>query len=121
MEIKIKPASVIVAELGLEPNGRIHNFFTNECARQMDRYVPFDTGALAGTVITNGSTNPKNVTVNTIIYDQEYARKVYFKIGIKKYSLDKHPQAGPFWDKRMWSAKKEDILQAVRKEIKKGE
>lgn len=123
MGVKMKPASYIVARLGLEPNGRVHKFFTSECARQMDRFVPFDKGTLAETVVKDGRINPVNVTVNTIVYNQPYAKVVYF--GIRKgkpitIHKTKHRDATTYWDKHMWSAKKDDIVRAVQKYINSG-
>ena len=111
MPVHIEPTSVIKARLGIEPNGRVQKFFTNECAKAMDRFVPFDNGDLAGTVIQNGQPTA-NVTANTITYDQEYAKVVYY--GIRKgkpirIHTDKHADATTYWDKRMWSAKGQSI------------
>ena len=41
----------IKKKLGLEPNGKVQAFFTQTCAIHMDKYVPFDTGVLAQTVV----------------------------------------------------------------------
>lgn len=116
MELKMKPASVIKARLGIQHGGSAHKFFTAECARQMDRYVPFDKGNLAKTVIENGQVT-SNVTATTITYDQQYAKVVYY--GIRKgkeitIHTDKHPNATTYWDRHMWSAKKADITKAVQ-------
>ena len=123
MSVKFKPTSVIEARLGIEPNGRVHAFFTAECAKAMDRFVPFDTGALAETVVVNGEVT-SNVTTDTITYDQKYARYVYYGItkngNEMKYHTDMHPDAGSYWDKRMWTAKGPDIVKRVQKYIDRG-
>lgn len=123
MPIKIKPTSQIKARLGIEPNGRIQKFFTNECAKAMDKYVPFDTGTLAGTVIRDG-TPTRNVSANTITYSQKYAKYVYY--GISKsgkplhYQTDKHEKAGSYWDRRMVSADMPKVVKSVQNEINRG-
>lgn len=118
--IYLKPSSVIKARLGLQPNGPAHKFFTQTCAIHMDKYVPFRTGALATTVVNNGvPTN--NVKTAKIIYAQKYA--IYPYKGTRngtpmKYRLDKHPLAGPRWDKRMWSAEKDTITREVQNYVR---
>ena len=122
MPVKLQPTSVIKARLGIEPNGRVQKFFTNECAKAMDRYVPFDNGDLAGTVIQGGEPTA-NVTANTITYEQEYAKVVYYGIrNGKKIRIhhDGHPDATTYWDKRMWSVKGQDIVKRVQNYIDRG-
>ena len=120
MPVKMEPTSVIKARLGIEPNGPTHAFFTDTCAKAMDKYVPWDTGALAETVVIGGEINRANVTTNTITYDQDYASVVYY--GVRNgqqlnYQTDTHELAGPYWDKRMWTAQGQDIVRQVQKYV----
>lgn len=109
MPVKFVPTSKIEASLGIEPNGPVHAFFTSTCHKHMDKYVPYDTGTLAETSYT---------TKNQIIYNQEYAEYVYngvSKSGKKlNYQTDKHPFAGPFWDKQMASAEMVDVIKETQ-------
>jgi hypothetical protein len=104
----MQPTSVIKAHLGLEPNGRIQKFFTSECAKAMDKYVPFDEGILADYRIQG----------NLIIYEQNYARYQYY--GLSKsgkplnYQTDKHPLATSYWDKKMVTADLPDIVKRIQ-------
>ena len=66
--MKLKPISQLHAELGIEPNGRVQSFFTDTCARKMDRYVPMDTGMLRTNV---------NKTADSITYESPYAHAQY--------------------------------------------
>lgn len=115
MPVKLQPTSVIKARLGIDPNGRVQKFFTHTCRVHNDKYVPFRTGALAGTVTE---------TNNTYTYEQEYARYMYN--GISKsgkpfnYNKDKHPLAGQHWDKRMVTAEMRDIEKEVQEFVKRG-
>ena len=115
MPVKMQPTSVIKARLGIEPNGRAHKFFTHTCRIHNDKYVPFDTGVLAGTVTEE---------TNCYIYEQPYSHYVYE--GISKngkplnYHTDKHPLAGRHWDKRMVSAEMQDIVKEVQDFIDRG-
>ena len=119
----LKPNSVIYADLGLQDNGPVHAFFTATCAKAMDKYVPFDTGSLAETVYVEGKTT-RNVTTNTITYEQPYARYVYYgrsKYGAwLKYNKSKHEYAGAYWDKRMWTADKDKVVKQVQDFINRG-
>lgn len=120
VQIKMKPNSVIIANLGLEPKGPIHQWFTDTCALHMDKYVPYRHGDLAKTVVVNGEVNRDNVTEDTIVYKQPYASYVYYGMRedgthvIQHYTDDVHKEAGPYWDKRMWSAEKYQVIKEVQ-------
>ena len=124
MPLKMEPNSVIKAHLGIESGGRVHAFFTDACAKAMDKYVPFDTGTLASTVVLqNGDVNRANVSVNTITYSQEYASIVYEGISHGKemqFHTDKHPLATSYWDKHMWTAEGNDIIRQTQKYMERG-
>lgn len=111
MSVKMQPTNVIMAHLGIEPNGRIETKFASICATHMDKYVPFDKGDLADYKIEG----------NKVIYDQLYASYQYK--GISKsgnplnYQKSMHEQAGPYWDRRMISAEMQDVVKDVQDEI----
>lgn len=138
VEVKFKPANTIVADLGLNEGGRVHKFFTQTCAIHMDKYVPFDRGTLA---------KYKIYGFDTIAYEQPYAHYMYVgkvmgpNIPIKVngvivkwfskapkyytgadivYNTTKHEYAGPYWDKRMWSAEKDDVIEEVQRYVDRG-
>jgi len=114
MSVKMHSTSVIKANLGIEPNGKVQRFFVNECAKHIDKYVPFDKGNLANYYIDGSK----------IVYHQLYARYQYK--GISKsgnrlnYKTDKHPLATSYWDKEMWSAEKQDIINKVQNMVGRG-
>lgn len=107
----------IIANFGLGKNGDVHKFFTNTCALHMDKYVPYDEGTLANSVVQGGVVT-SNVDVDSITYDQEYASYVYN--GISKngnplnYSHNMHAYAGDYWDERMVSAEMSEVEQEVQ-------
>ena len=114
MPVKMQPTSVIKANLGIEPNGKVQKFFTNTCYRYMDKYVPKDTGALRETV---------TIDSNSITYEQEYASYQYYgerKDGSHKVSNYTTPGTGPYWDKRMVSADMQNVVAEVQDFIDKG-
>lgn len=118
----IDSLETIKKKLKIDDNGPAQAFMTATVAKAMDKYVPFDTGTLAETVIFNGRPT-SNVTENTITYTQPYAEYVYK--GISKsgkplnYSLDKHTYAGPHWDQRMLTAEKDSIIKQIEDYIRR--
>ena len=139
-KVRMKPISVIKANLGIQPNGPVHSYFTERCATYMDKYVPFKKGNLA---YTN-----RIVETDEVIYNSPYAHYMYegkvmgpnipiIKNGVivgwfskgPKYYTDEdikykssagHEYAGPHWDQRMWSAEKDDVIKEVQKFINRG-
>lgn len=140
--VKMKPTSVIKARLGIQPNGPVQKFFTKRCAEHMDKYIPFKEGELAY--------DTRRIEADKVSYNSPYAHYMYEGLvmgpnmpikengiivgwyspkgkpkhytGKKiKYSKDGgHPYAGPHWDKRMWSAEKEEVLEEVQKYVNRG-
>ena len=111
MAVKMQPTSVIKAHLGLEPNGKIQKFFTSECAKAMDKFVPYDMGNLAKYKIEG----------NLIVYEQNYARYQY--LGLSKtgkplnYHTDKHPLASSYWDKKIVTSDLPDIVNKIQQKF----
>jgi len=105
----MNPISVIHADLGIEPNGRVQKFFTDTCAKHMDKYVPMDTGALRRNV---------SKTSDSITYESPYAHYQY----VNQFEKDHYttPGTGPYWDQRMVSAEMTDVIKEVQDYIMKG-
>ena len=106
----LKPISVIKADLGINPDGPVQRFFTDTCAKHMDKYVLWgDTGNLKDRITK---------TAKTITYEMPYAHYQYIGIsrsGKKmKPRTDKNPLATSHWDKKMWSAEKNIIIKEVQ-------
>lgn len=120
----LQPISTIKANLGLEPNGRVQKFFTHTCRLHMEKYVPMQDGNLRTNVIEG---------IDTITYASPYAHYMYkgelyvdpetgsswAKRDVTKVptgkSLTYHtPGTGPYWDKKMWSAEKDKVLNEVQ-------
>lgn len=139
IKVKMQPTSVIETKLGIQKDGPIHKFFTNSCAKAMDKYVP----------ASQDENLAKSVKVSTdeIIYPGPYAHylwegrvmgpniPVFDKNGnivrwwskAPKYytgkdivfSTEVHPLATSHWDKKMWTAEREKIEKDVLAEIRK--
>lgn len=114
MPVKLQPTSQIKARLGIEPNGRVQKYFTKRCADLMDAYIPKDEGNLR---------IDKDIGSDYVTYESPYARYQYYGVRedgthqVKNYTT---PGTGPYWDKRMWSANKEDIIEEVQNYIDRG-
>ena len=104
--------SQIKKELGLEPNGRVQRAFQMACYKAMDRFVPMDTGNLRTNVDLS---NPKK-----IIYESPYAHAQY--VGRTTGPVTHYTTAGtgPYWDLRMWTSKKDEVIRTVKNEIMRG-
>ena len=113
VELKLKPTSIIKADLGIEPNGPVHAFFTETCYRYMDKYVPRRPGSIGGAL-----REEVDLTTNSITYNQPYASYQYFGIradGTRVVMNYSTPGTGPYWDERMWSAESSDVVSEVQK------
>lgn len=109
MAVKIKPVGVIIANFGLEPNGRVQKFFQMTCYKHMDKYVPKDIGNLRENVDLSDPTR--------IIYQSPYAEAQYYGvINGKTISADHYTTAGtgPYWDRKMWSNEKDIVIKEVQ-------
>lgn len=112
MPVKLKPLSEIKIRLGIDKNGSIQKFYQNTCYKMMDQFVPYKDGNLR---TTTDLSNPEY-----IVYQMPYARYQYYgerEDGtrvVKKYTT---PGTGPYWDKRMWALKKDELIGTVQREI----
>ncbi len=95
---------IIKKRLGIEVNGEAQRYFTNECYRRMDKYVPKKTGNLRTIV---------DVRINDITYEMPYAEKQYFTL----FSNYTTPGTGPYWDKKMVSAEGDLLVKDMEKFI----
>ena len=112
MPVKMQPTSVIKANLGIDPIGKVQKFFTNTCYRYMDKYVPKDTGVLRENV---------TIDINSITYEQPYAHAQYVgEVNGGQVTNYTTPGTGPYWDKRMVSAEMQDIVKEVQDFIDRG-
>lgn len=113
-KVDLKPINTIIADLGVEPNGKVQKFFTNTCYRYMDKYVPMDTGNLR-TVVTIGP--------NYVEYEMPYAHYQY--VGQREdgsHKIKNHTTAGTttYWDIRMWNVEKDNIIDEVQTFMGRG-
>jgi uncharacterized protein YpiB (UPF0302 family) len=113
--MKMKPISSIKADLGINADGRIQRYFTEQCAKHMDKYVPFDSGNLA----------LYRLEPRYIHYEQLYARYQYrgmredgtHIINEANRNRSKHPLATSYWDKKMVTAEMPEVIRKVQEKL----
>lgn len=104
IKVKLDPTNKILAKRKLQKNGEAQKFFTRQCAKEMNNYVPFLTGRLKDMSVTIGTDYVK--------YSTPYARKQYYTNsgkGIKNRS----GLRGKLWDKKMWNNKGPTIIKSI--------
>lgn len=138
MPVRINSLNKIKKRLKINDNGSAQAFLVETCYKHMDKYVPMDEGNLRTNV---------SLTTNTITYESPYARYQYYgkkmvmsngksayyspdygfwsKKGEKKIATNEDlvyhtPGTGSYWDKRMLSAEKKDVIKEVKNFIKNG-
>ena len=102
-ELKDFDKKKIIDKYGMQENGNTQLFLANTCFRRMQKYVPFETGALSTTV----TVKPGSVT-----YEQPYAHK--------QYTTNKGKGIrGKYWDKKMVANEKNLVAKEVENYAKK--
>lgn len=101
-ELKDFNTKEIIDKFGMTDGGDADLFLANTCFRRMQKYVPFDTGALS----TTATIRPKTIT-----YEMPYAHKQY--TGNKGKGI-----RGKFWDRRMKSAEGAMVAKEVENYVK---
>lgn len=113
MPVRINPASVIEARLGINYGGRAHAFFTETCYRYMDKYVPYSGDSGGDHLREEVDMQPTHIT-----YQMPYAHAQY--VGYTRGPVMNYttPGTGPYWDKKMVSAEMNDVVREVEDYIK---
>lgn len=118
MSVELNPKSKIESRLGLRSGGSVQKFFTETCAKHMDKYVPYREGDLSR----------YRLEQDAVVYEQLYAKYQYYGIrrdGTRAINEDnrdrsKHPLASSYWNEKMVSAEKQDIVKEVQDFVKRG-
>ncbi len=130
MSVKMNPTSQIKARLGINKGGRIQKHLTNTVYRYMDKYVPYNDGALR-TVTEVGidyvlyKSPYAHYQYKGILYvDPEtgssYARRDVTKVPTSKNLNYNTAGTGSYWDKKMMSAEGDKMIAEVQKKIDGG-
>lgn len=92
----------IISKYGLDGKGNARLYTANRAFIRMQKYVPFDTGALS----TTTTVRPGSVT-----YEVPYAHRQY--VSNKGKGI-----RGKYWDRKMWSAEGDKLTREVEKYMK---
>ena len=103
----MKPIHTIELDLGINSGGKMQQILTNEVYRRMYRYIPFSGDTQKIHLRENISKNEDSITFKTI-----YAKRMYYGDEDWNYTT---PGTGPYWDKKMLTAEKKDLLKEVIK------
>lgn len=101
-ELKDFDKGRITNKFGLGNQGQSRLYTANRAFIRMQKYVPFDTGALSTTV----TVRPGSVT-----YEQPYAHRQY--VSNKGKGI-----RGKYWDRKMWSAEGDKLTKEVETYMK---
>jgi hypothetical protein len=109
--LQLNPIGQILKDKGLDTDGSVQAFHTNNVMRRIVKYMPYRTGATIKIMIVQ-----TNIRKPYLILDVPYGKYLYYgnkMVGPapKKvtntplnYTTTKNQQAGPFWDRRLSAA-----------------
>ncbi|CUU45557.1 MULTISPECIES: minor capsid protein [Clostridium] len=96
----------ILRKRGLDKNGAVQRAFTQECAKEMNPYIPYRTGNLKDQDV--------KINVDSIEYSAEYAEEQYYENeGQGMNGTANGGIRGKQWDKRMWADQGEKIVKKM--------
>lgn len=106
MRVVMDKTDVILAKRKLNKGGLAQIFFTKQCAKEMNNFIPRKSGRLKDMSVEMGA--------NFVAYNTPYARKQFYSNagnGIGGTSVG--GIRGKRWDKRMWISKGSTIVKNV--------
>ena len=143
IKVEMKPVGTILTRLGVNKTGDVQMQLTRIINKRITRYMPFRTGALStklkyikspteieiaasyagmmyySKVMVNSKTGKGPALIPGVGY--RYRKGTTLKVTDRdlKYDTTKHPDAGPFWDRRMMAAEKDAIVSDVQAYVRR--
>lgn len=143
IKVEMKPISTILTRIGVNKTGDVQMQLTRIVNKRITRYMPFRTGALStklkyikspteievvapyarmmyyGKVMVNSKTGKGPAFIPGVGY--RYKKGTILKATDRdlKYGTTKHPEAGPFWDRRMMAVEKDAIVSEVQAYVRR--
>jgi hypothetical protein len=126
--ITVKPPAQIIKEHGLDKNGNVQRFHTQNAIRRIQKYMPNRTGMTIDLMVAQSPIDEPLVRI-----DVPYARYLYYgKVMVGPapktvtnidlhYTTTKNPQAGPYWDRRLLASEKEAMRQDLQNYVDRRE
>lgn len=137
IQVSMKPVSQILRAHGVTPDGHVQKFLTVTVNRRIGRYMPHVTGALEtkqkfisspttievigpqvrylyyGKKMVNAKTGKGPFYIKDVGFRYRKGTKLIPTNEPLKYTKSFNQLAGPFWDRRMMAAEKNEIAQEV--------
>lgn len=140
IKLNIDAANKILSRHGLDQEGNVQVFFTNEVFRASAPYTPFDNGVLSGTAVLMPAGFTYIVPYARYLWEGKLMVDPLYKIGafydpvygfwsrpgIQKELTNKDlkfkgaPMRGSKWVERAWIDNKATIIDSTQKFIDKG-
>ena len=143
IRVEMKPIATILARLGIDKTGDVQMQLTRIINKRITRYMPYRTGALSGKLkrikspteievaapyarmmyygkaMVNSKTGKGPAFIPGVGY--RYKKGTILKATDRdlKYDTMKHPEAGPFWDRRMMAVEKDAIVSEVQAYVRR--
>ena len=143
IKVEMKPISTILTRIGVNKTGDVQMQLTRIVNKRITRYMPFRTGALStklkyikspteievvapyarmmyyGKVMVNSKTGKGPAFIPGVGYRYKTGTILKATDRDLKYDTTKHPEAGPFWDRRMMAAEKDAIVSDVQAYVRR--
>lgn len=106
--LQLNPIGQILKDKGLDNDGSVQAFHTNNVMRRIIKYMPYRTGATIKIMIVQ-----TNIRKPYLILDVPYGKYIYYgkkMVGHPpktvtneplNYTKTKNQQAGPYWDRQL--------------------
>lgn len=143
IKVEMKPIGTILTRLGIDKTGDVQMQLTRIINKRITRYMPYRTGNLStkfkyikspteieviapyarpmyyGKVMVNAKTGKGPALIPGVGY--RYKKGTVLKVTARdmKFDKTKHPQAGPFWDRRMMAAEKDAIVSDIQAYVRR--
>lgn len=106
INVRLDSTNAILSRRRLQTGGPAQIFFTKECAKAMNNFIPLKTGRLKDMSVEMG--------VNFVAYTTPYARKQFYaNAGNGIGGTNRGGIRGQHWDRRAWIVKGSSIVKKV--------
>lgn len=124
--LQLNPINQILKDKGVDQNGSVQAFHTNNVMRRIVKYMPYRTGATIKIMIVQ-----TNIREPYLILDVPYGKYLYYgkkMVGAPpktvtdiplNYTKTKNQQAGPFWDRQLSASEGLILAREVQNYIKR--
>lgn len=111
LKLRFRPGFQADMDAGFQ---RAQYVFSQQAAKTVDPYVPFDTGTLKNSV--NQASDFKG---GKLVYNTPYARKQYYQHAQGSDLRGDTGLRGSYWGQRAIAAHKDELIQFARNAVKK--